>query len=283
MYQQVCLAHLVKCRFEGFYQVVRQLTDEAHRITQEERQVVERYLANSGVQRGEEFILCKDLRLAQQVHQCGLAHVGVTYERHAHHLPAVLALGSHLLVYLLEVFSQQGNALSDDTLIRLYLRLTHTTAGGAAASLAVEVRPHTGQARQHILQMRHLHLRLSITRLGTLQEDFQDKYRSVHHADSPFLAALHRTIQCLLDVANLPRRQLIVEDDEPHLQAFLRRGLVEVFLDFLQLTFAHIGGGIGHIQSLYKTLDGHYFVCVRQECQLIQILFGAFFRLLRGD
>ena len=192
----------------------------------------------------------------------------------------MLALRRHLLVDGLELFAQQGDTLTDDAFVRFYLRLTHTAVGATAASLSVEVTPHTRQARQHILQMRHLHLRLRITRLRALQEYLKDQYRAVYHAHvrRMFLAM----VDGLLEVTYLPRTQLVVEDH--HIHRFLRLlATDDVLAHFLQLPFAHIRRRIRLIQTLREALDGHNPVRVREERQLIQILFGAVFRLAGRD
>ena len=139
MNEQIGLAHLVQGRFEGLHQVVGQFADESYCIGQQERQVVDGDFTNRRVERGEEFVLGKDLGLAEQVHQRRFAHVGISDECHAHHLTAVLPLRSHLSVDAFEVFAQQGDAVIDDSAVGLNLRLTCTTVRSSTAALAVKV------------------------------------------------------------------------------------------------------------------------------------------------
>ena len=63
--QQVGFAHLVEGRFERFYQVGGQFADKAHRVGQQERQIVDNYLPHRGVQCGKEFVFRKNIRLTQ--------------------------------------------------------------------------------------------------------------------------------------------------------------------------------------------------------------------------
>lgn len=102
MDQEVGLAHLVEGRFEGIDQVGRQLADKADSIGEEEGKVLDNHLANSRVERGEEFVLGKDLALGQKVHDGRFADIGIAHEGHADQSAAVLALGGLLLLDLHE-------------------------------------------------------------------------------------------------------------------------------------------------------------------------------------
>ena len=83
----------------------------------------------------------------------------------------MLTLGCHLFVDGFELLAKERNSLTDDSFIRLNLGLTHTTVRTAPSSLTIKVTPHPRQSRQHILQMRHLDLRLRVTRLRALKEN----------------------------------------------------------------------------------------------------------------
>ena len=190
--------------------MVREFTNKSNRIREQERQVLNCYFAHSGIQRGKEFVFSENLRLANQVHDGGLAHVGIADKCYTHHLATVLALRSHLAVNLFQFLTEQSNTLSDDSFIRLNLCLTHTTAGGTTSALTVKVRPHTGQTRQHILQMRHLYLRLSIGGLCTVQENLKNEDSAVNDTNGLFVVVLNLVlivrIERFLYVAELARR-----------------------------------------------------------------------------
>ena len=195
-------------------------------------------LAHCGVQRGKELVLREDLALGQQVHQRGLAHVGISHQCHADEPSAVLALGAFLFVYLCQALFQQGHAVQDDASVHLQLRLTRSTqthrafptAGARAASLSFEVRPQALQAGQHVLVLRQLYLRLGVGRLCPHGEDVEDERRAVQY--------LH--LQCTFDIAYLLGGQLVVEDDHAHF-AFRFLLLLDVCLYLVQLSLAHVG------------------------------------------
>ena len=210
VHQQIGFPHLIQRRLERLYQVVRQFPDKTDRVTQQERQILYRHLANGGVQRRKQLILREHLALAQQVHQRRFAHIGITHQRHAYHLPAVLTLRRHLLVYRLQLLAQQGDSLTYHSFVGLYLRLTHTAVGASAAALAVQVTPHARQTRQHVLQMRHLYLRLRVTRLRALQKNLQNQYRPVDHPH--IRRMLLAPVDGFFEVSYLPRAQLVIKD-----------------------------------------------------------------------
>ena len=210
MDQQIGFAHLVQGRFEGLDKMMRELADETNGVGKQERQIVDSDLADGGIERGKELVLGKDVGLAHEVHERGFADVRIAYECHAHHLAAVLALGSHLTVDALKVFAKQGDAVVDDSAVGLNLRLTRTAVGAATAALTVEVRPHTCQSREHVLQMRHLNLRLGVGGLCALEENLQNKDGTVHDADRLLAFA----VKGFLNVTELAGREFVVEDNE---------------------------------------------------------------------
>ena len=275
--QQIGFAHLVQRRFERLHEVVREFADKADGIRQQERQVVDCHLAHRRVEGGEEFVFGKHVGFAHQVHQRGFADVRIADECHAHHLPAVLALGSHLFVDALEILAQQGYTVVDDTFVRLDLRLTRTTVRATAATLTVEVTPHSCQSREHILQVRHLDLRLGVRGLCALQEDLQDKDRAIHDAH----------LQDLLDVTQLTRGEFVVEDNKLDGLCLAKLGglivVGDVVADLLEFAFAHVGRGVGVLEALCETLDRLDVVGVSQEREFVQVLACTVFRLLRSD
>ena len=102
--------------------------------------------------------------------------------------------------------------------------------------------------------MRHLHLRLCVTRLRTLKEDLQDQYRPVNHA----YVRLALVIQRFLQIPDLPRREFVIEDHHIY-----RMMLSDILVYLFEFAFSDIGGGIGLVESLREPLDGHYAVRIR--------------------
>ena len=163
----------------------------------------------------------------------------------------------HLLVHFLQVFLQFGNFLLDNPPVHLDLGLSHTAAGAHAAPLPLQVGPHTGEARKHVLIMSQFHLHLGVGCLGPLGKDFQDEAGPVDD-----IAALDG----LFDVSLLHPGEFIVEDDVFDLV------LAAVLLDFLQFPRADIRRLVRAVQAL-----GEEFIALcaggfRQELQLFQIL-----------
>ena len=183
----------------------------------------------------------------------------------------MLALSRHLFIDRFELFPQQRDTLTDDTLIGFYLRLTHTAVGASTASLTIQVRPHTCQARKHVLQMRHLHLRLGVTRLRTLQKDLQNQYRSINN---PHIR-LTFVIQRFLNIAYLPRTEFVIKDD--HIN---RMVLLDILVNLFKFTFAYVCRCNGQVQTLREPLHRHDTMRICQKGQLIQVLLGAIFRLV---
>src|SRR4030095_14364269 len=93
------------------------------------------------------------------------------------------------------------DTMIDEASVGLELRLTGSPHPDAAARL-LEVRPHTRQARQHVLELRQLDLELGFPRSRSRRENVEDQLGAIHHA----LAG------GVLDVLPLSRSELIVEN-----------------------------------------------------------------------
>ena len=80
-------------------------------------------------------------------------------------------------------------------------------AGPAGADAAAEPRqrgPGAGEPRQHVLELRQLDLPLAFARARAPREDVENQLRAIDHF----------AIEAFLDVPELGRRQLVVEDDD---------------------------------------------------------------------
>ena len=96
--------------------------------------------------------------LREPVEERRLAGVRVADERDGEDGVARLALRLARPLDLLQLFLQPGDAVADDAAVELELRLADA-ARADAARLPLEVRPRARQARQHVLELRQLHLR----------------------------------------------------------------------------------------------------------------------------
>ena len=53
MHQEISFAHLIQCRFKRINQISRQLTNKTNGIRQQERQILDNYLTDCGIQSSE--------------------------------------------------------------------------------------------------------------------------------------------------------------------------------------------------------------------------------------
>lgn len=160
-----------------------------------------------------------------QVHDRRFADVRVADQCDADQLAPVAALHGHLLVYLLELLFQAADAVAHDTAVGLDFSLAGPAAGSRAATLPFEVCPHAGQAWQQVLALRQFDLCFGIGRSSPLCENFEDQAGAV-----VYLAGKN-----LIEVADLRRAQLIVENHEIHFVLF------DIGSDFGQFPFSHEG------------------------------------------
>jgi hypothetical protein len=91
----------------------------------------------------------------------------------------------------------------DQSPVGFQLRFAGASNADAAAEF-LEVRPHPGQSRQHVLELRQLHLHLRFGGPCPNREDVENELGAIHHSLGGRV----------LDVLALARAQLVVEDDE---------------------------------------------------------------------
>ena len=77
-------------------------------------------------------------------------------------------------------------------------------AGADAGTLPGKVRPHAGQPRQHVFQLRQLDLNFAFARPGALCENIENQFRPINH--------LHLRTKNLAKVPALCRREIIVKN-----------------------------------------------------------------------
>ena len=146
--------------------------------------------------------------------------------------------------------------------------------------------------------MRHLDLRLGVTRLCALEKNLQDKHRPVDHADIRLTFVIKR----FLEITYLPRREFVIENHYidnrlPPLwgeelrsierpvdgrRTLLGRGLY-IIVYFRQFALSDVRRRIGLVEALGETLDGHDTMRICQKSKLIQILLRALLRLVRRN
>ena len=165
-----------------------------------------------GIEGREQRVLDQHPGPRDAVQQTRLARVRVAGDRDTRHLEAVAvgALGLPRRREALDLLAQPRHLGVDAATVQLDLRLTGATASHAragAADLTTGLPGHrltpTTKARQQVLELSELDLRLALPALGVLAEDVEDDGGAVDHLD------LHR----ILERAPLARSELRVGDD----------------------------------------------------------------------
>lgn len=171
-----------------------------------------------------------------------------------HSLPRTpAAVQCPLCADLVDLTPQLRDAVADKAPVSLDLCLTRP-AGANAAFEALKVAPLPGEPRQQVLRLREFNLQARLPRLGAAGEDVDDQGRPVEDFD----------LQCILEVALLRWRQLIVEDDQRVV------ALVALGDYLLELAFANVGSGMWRIEPL-DGAPGNLSPCrVSQQRQLIE-------------
>ena len=118
------------------------------------------------------------------------------------------------------------------------------------------MRPHPRQPRQHVLQLRQLHLHLRLARSRARREDVQNKLGPIHH---PLAGGV-------LDVLALRRRQFVVEH---HQRCVGRRDLLAQLLD---LALPQVRRRIGLVDLLRHVADDVSAGGVDETLQLLEML-----------
>ena len=126
----------------------------------------------------------------------------------------------HLAVDFLQLVLQLGNLVLHDSAVDFDLGFTHTSTGSHTASLPLQVRPHTGKTRQHVVVSSQFHLHLGIRSLCPLSEYFQNQTGPVYYA-----AGLYD----LLYVSLLNTGQFIIEN---HILDFILFSISGYFFQF---------------------------------------------------
>ena len=98
---------------------------------------------------------------------------------------------------------QPGNFLLHAPAIHFQLRFARAPAADTAP-LPREMGPHSGQARQHVVELGQLHLNLALPRPGTLRKNIENEFGAIEH--------LHIGAKNFAKIAALSRRQIVIEN-----------------------------------------------------------------------
>ena len=144
--------------------------------------------------------------------------------------------------------------MADEAPVRFDLRFTRAAQTNTASRL-LEVGPHPGQPRQHVLELRELHLHFRLARPRARGEDVEDDLGSIHHAGS----------ELELDVLSLRRRELVVEDDQRG------REVGDAVSKLFQLSLAEVRRRARPIEQLSDLADDLRPCRIREARQLFEM------------
>ena len=206
--EQVCFRHLFERGTEGRHEVVRELSDEPHRVDHDDllREALHAELSEGRIQRGEKAVFDLGFRRRETVHERRFARVGVAHEGDFEGVPATAGLHLAGRRDVSELIGEQGDALANDAAVRLELGFAHAPRADTAG-LTREVRPRPGEAGQEIGILGQVDLSARFTRARPAGENIQNDRGAVAHAD----------FQDLFEIPHLCWSQFIVEDGQPDL------------------------------------------------------------------
>ena len=194
MEQQVGVLQLLQRRLEGLHQLVGELADKADGVRDHHIQrVADGELASGGIQGVKEAVVGRDGRPGELIQQGGFPGVGVAHDGNHRGLVLLpeLALGGPHPADLLQVPADLVDLLVDQAAVGLQLGLAGALGANsslaAAAALALQVGPHTGEPGQQVLVLRQLHLQPALLGLGPLGEDVQNQAAAVQYLDPQHL------------------------------------------------------------------------------------------------
>ena len=173
---------------------------------------------------------------------------------------AVESLGLTRRLHGRDLPTQLGHALADPAPVQFDLGLTGTTAtdaltrGRTATGLPGQRLTPTTQTREHVFELRQLHLRLALLGLGVLGEDVQDETRAVNDLD------LHD----VLEGTTLRGRELGIHDDG------VRTGRGHHVLEFQGLARAEVRAGVRGHAPLQQTVHDLGTGGLRERRELTQ-------------
>src|SRR3954468_18324195 len=127
------------------------------------------------------------------------------------------------------------------------------------------MRPHAGQARQEILELRQLDLQLCFVAARAGREDVENDFGAIHDAHA----------QTLLELDALHRRQTLIEQQER------RAGRRQLVLQRFDLALAEVKVGSRRIDALDRAADDFSPGGIRQPFQLVEMLIDMY-RVIRS-
>src|SRR6266566_5556864 len=220
------------------------------------------HLARQRVERGEQAILDEHVLTGDGFEQTRLAGIGVADEGGGRQIAATLPLIGTMLGDVFEPLLEHRDLATNDAPVGFQLRFAGTSESDATANTR-QVRPHAGEPRQQVLELRQLHLELRLVTARARREDVENDFGAIHHAHA----------EALLELDALHGREALVEEHQRRAgrgQLVLQRfdfALTEVEvrrrgIDALDGPADHFGaGGVGETLEFFQVLvDMHRVV-----------------------
>ena len=251
-----------KVGVDGFFErrpetgdeVVGQVANKAHRVAQKHGHAgSDLPAAGFRLQRREQLIGDKRVRLREVVHQCRLARVGVAHQPDAEFVLPRAHFAQFAGINGPEFALQEAHAFLHDATVGFDLALARASRADPAA-VAVEVRPHARQSRVGIFQLGEFHLQPRLGGAGVLGENVQNQLTAVED-----LAEDH-----LFQRADLPRGQVVVEQ---HDVDFV---LLNALGDLFRLARPDVHAHVGHLTLGDHFVDHHRARGLRQRTKLAE-------------
>ena len=253
MREQVGKARLLQRCGEGVDELVGQLADEADGVGEQVRPAAQPQRADRRVERVKQTVADAYLGVGQRVQKRRLAGVGVSHQRDLRQCCtlALRALGGARAAHAVQAPAQGGDAIARQAAVGLDLRLPRAARADASAE-ALEVAPQPAHAGEVVFELCQLDLQLALGAVGVRGEYVQDHRGAVDH----------RQAQRLLEVALLPRAQLVVAGDQVGI-AGARHGP-----DFGHLAGAQVGVGMRTLAALDELAHDAHAGGAQKLCEL---------------
>jgi hypothetical protein len=201
---------LLEGGLEGLNELMRQLANEPDRVGEQIPATLVLEGPRCRVQRVEEPLPHAHASAGESVQEGRLAGVRVTGEGDRRQCRP-LAAGSHhgaVSLHTPQLAPQGGDPVAREAAVGLDLGLAGASGPDPAVhppgAEALEVGPQPTHAGEVVLELGEFHLQVSLCRVGVVREDVEDHRGAVDHGDP----------QLLLEIALLPRGELVVAGDQ---------------------------------------------------------------------
>ena len=195
---------LLERRGEALDELGGQPADEPHRVRDEIPLAEMVEATRRRVEGLEEAVVDGRVRAGERVEERRLPDVRVARERDRRRRRARALLAPHGALHAepAQASLQQRHTRAREPAVGLELRLTRAARADTAAE-SLQVLPHPPHARQVVLELRELYLKLALGAAGVLREDVEDQLRAIDDT----------CLQCVLERSLLRRRELLVHQE----------------------------------------------------------------------